>query len=191
MNLSFAYSCFISKGCFCNPCVDHCTWCMWHSSWVILVCFARFNIKILCKSKGITAWMFLCCKITPSQSKFLHKTPVHAFCFATLFPGGEGGKGEQLTFEHKAVQLWVSVIPPKYSWGAAAPFFWLSVQVHIYNRIICCEGFISFLPLWHSVHSLNWEVLIPQTIPLAFDEDLKSWKDCAKFILLIFHIWRY
>lgn len=37
------------------------------------------------------------------------------FALQACFLWAKVGKEDMLTFEHKAVQLWVSVIPPKYS----------------------------------------------------------------------------
>lgn len=70
------FSCFITKGCFCNPCVDilhiyvipfmsnPCVFCkVWHTFFFFF------------QSKAITAQTFLCCEMTPSQPKPPSKNP--------------------------------------------------------------------------------------------------------------------
>lgn len=157
------------------------------------------NPGVFCKVQHKNSWLIkghYCSDVSvlqnyPQSIKTCSDNPCLCFLLCNLVFCGWRWEGEVLTFEHKAVQLWVSVIPPKCSWGAAVPLSCLFVQEQIHNSIICCKDFTLFLPLWLSVHSLNWEILIPQTILPAFDEDLQSWRGCAKFILLIYHIWRY
>lgn len=130
--------------------------------------------------------MFLCCKITPSQSKLLQTTPVCAFCFATLFSVGEGGKGEVLTLEHFGCQWYLQNIAE----ALQCPFCgFLCKSTSTTASSVAKISLCFFLSDPASTH---WtEILIPQTVPLAFDEDLQSWRGCAKFIPLIYHIWGY
>lgn len=169
------FSCFITKGCFCNPCVDilHMVYVIPFMSNPCVFCKVWHTFFFFFQSKAITAQMFLCCEMTPSQPNPPSKNPCLHLVLRDLASCGWGWeRGTCLPLSKEMCNCGCQEYHQNIAEVVQCPSTGFPCK-HI-PVIASLQRFhlFSFFPLWHGMCSLNLEVLIPQTSPLALDEDL-------------------